>query len=301
MAEEPYEWYKNGLSEDGAINMEAPRKWRLLRERTGHGAFHGMCIIIYGECIAPPLVSSTFQNHISTLFYQNLPYFPSPLEQNLIVKLGFKVVGCLVELKTLLLTTYCLSHSVIKQDTLKRVVKAGDGTIVATSPPYTRFLDSGVDFAIVSQGMPRVDMWVQEFLKHEIPCVVADYLVEYVCKPGYSLERHVLYNTQTWAEKSFAKIQSKAEEVEDLIQPDNCDSNKDIPCKVCGSSDRGDVMLICGNEDGSVGCGIGIHIDCCDPPFQEVPEVDWFCSQCSESKNSKTSTKRRKKSTSAHR
>lgn len=53
---EPYEWYKKGLTEDGAINLEAPRKWRLLREKTGHGAFYGMRIIIYGECIAPPLV-----------------------------------------------------------------------------------------------------------------------------------------------------------------------------------------------------------------------------------------------------
>lgn len=56
MPEEPYEWHKNGLSEDGAINLEASRKWRLLRERTGHGAFHGMRIIVYGDCIAPPLV-----------------------------------------------------------------------------------------------------------------------------------------------------------------------------------------------------------------------------------------------------
>lgn len=56
VAEEPYEWHKNGLSEDGAINLEAPRKWRLLRKRTGHGAFYGMRVIIYGECIAPPLV-----------------------------------------------------------------------------------------------------------------------------------------------------------------------------------------------------------------------------------------------------
>lgn len=56
LKEEPYEWYKNGLTEDGAINLEAPRKWRLLREKTGHGAFYGMHIIIYGECIAPRLV-----------------------------------------------------------------------------------------------------------------------------------------------------------------------------------------------------------------------------------------------------
>ncbi|KAJ1402419.1 Zinc finger, PHD-type [Sesbania bispinosa] len=235
MPEEPYEWHKNGLSEDGAINMEAPRKWRLLKERTGHGALYGMRIVVYGDCIAPPL------------------------------------------------------------DTLKRVVKAGDGTILATSPPYTRFLGTGIDYAIVSPGMPRVDLWVQEFLKHEIPCVVADYLVEYVCKPGFSLERHVLYGTHTWAERSFAKLQSRAEEIiEELIAPEDGNDN-DITCQVCGSRDRGDVMLICGDESGSVGCGIGTHIDCCDPPLTDVPEEDWFCPKCSSTKNCSNNPRKKKK------
>ncbi|KAK8497559.1 hypothetical protein V6N13_002962 [Hibiscus sabdariffa] len=239
LAEEPYEWHENGLSEDGAINLEAPRKWRQLQERTGHGAFYGMRIIVYGECIAPPL------------------------------------------------------------DTLKRAVKAGDGDILATSPPYTRFLKSGVDFAVVSPGMPRVDMWVQEFLKHEVPCVVADYLVEYVCKPGYSLERHVLFNTHEWAEKSFSNLTSRAEEIVEGSTPEespNDTEDNDITCQVCGSGDRGEVMLICGDENGSVGCGVGIHIDCCDPPLEVIPEEDWFCPKCSRSSinNTKSSKKRKK-------
>ena len=58
LPEEPYEWHKNGLNEDGAISLEAPRKWRLLKQKTGHGAFYGMRIVIYGECIAPSLVFS---------------------------------------------------------------------------------------------------------------------------------------------------------------------------------------------------------------------------------------------------
>ncbi|KAK8654381.1 hypothetical protein V6N13_128350 [Hibiscus sabdariffa] len=238
LPEEPYEWHKNGLSEDGAINLEAPRKWRQLQERTGHGAFYGMRIIVYGECIAPPL------------------------------------------------------------DTLKRAVKAGDGDILATSPPYTRFLKSGVDFAVVSPGMPRVDMWVREFLKHEVPCVVADYLVEYVCKPGYSLDRHVLYNTHEWAEKSFSNLTSRAEEIVEGLTPEespNDTEDNDITCQVCGSGDRGEVMLICGDENGSVGCGVGIHIDCCDPPLEAIPEEDWFCPKCSRSSsinNTKSSKKR---------
>ena len=169
---------QNGFNENGAFNLEAPRKWRLLRERTCHGTFYGMGIRIYGECTAPPL------------------------------------------------------------DTLKCVVKAGDETILATSLPYTWFLKSGVDFAIFSPGMPRVDLWVQEFLRHEMPCVVLDYLVEYVCKSGYSLERHVQYDTHAWAEKSFSNLINRSEEiVEDLANltpPDNQDIN-DLNREVCGS------------------------------------------------------------------
>lgn len=93
------------------------------------------------------------------------------------------------------------------QDTLKRAVKAGDGTILATAPPYTRFLNQHTDLALICPGMPRDDVWIQEFLRHEIPCVLSDYLVEYVCKPGYPLDKHVLYNTNSWAERSFNKMQ----------------------------------------------------------------------------------------------
>ncbi|XP_010542844.1 PREDICTED: BRCT domain-containing protein At4g02110-like isoform X2 [Tarenaya hassleriana] len=146
LPEEPFEWHGTGLSQDSVINLAAPRKWRLIREKTGHGAFYGMRIVIYGDCIVPSL------------------------------------------------------------DTLKRAVIAGDGTILATAPPYKRFLNADTDFAVVSPGVPRANAWIQEFLSHEIPCVVADYLVEYVCKSGYPLDKHVLYNTNVWAERSFNKL-----------------------------------------------------------------------------------------------
>ncbi|CAH9085660.1 unnamed protein product [Cuscuta epithymum] len=164
LEEEPFEWHKKGLSDDLAISLEAPRKWRLLRERTGHGAFYGMRIVTYGELLLPSL------------------------------------------------------------DTLKRVVKAGDGTILATSPSYTRFLKSDIHFAIVGPGIPRQDVWVQEFLRHNIPCVSPDYLVEYVCKPGYSLDKHVQYNTHAWAEESIRKLANcLSEKIEDIPLEDDDD------------------------------------------------------------------------------
>ncbi|MCL7030069.1 hypothetical protein MKW94_020816 [Papaver nudicaule] len=237
--EEPYEWSKTGLNEEGTISLEAPRKWRQLKERTGHGAFHGMRIIVYGECIAPPL------------------------------------------------------------DTLKRVVKAGDGTILATSPPYTKFLKSGVDFAVITQGMPKADLWVQEFMRNEIPCVVADYLVEYICRPDYALDKHVLYNTNEWADKSLANLEMRSKEIIEPSSPsdvkDEASDSGDLPCQVCGSHDRGEVMLICGDESGSLGCGIGTHIDCCNPPLESIPSEDWFCPKCSKTVNCKKDPPRKSK------
>jgi len=58
--------------------------------------------------------------------------------------------------------------------------------------------------------------------------------------------------------------------------------------------ERGDMMLICGDETGSVGCGVGTHFDCCDPPLAAIPEEDWFCPKCRTQKCSKKANKRKK-------
>lgn len=228
--EEPFEWFGTGLNDGETISFEAPRKWRILRQQMGHGAFYGMQIIVHGQLISPSL------------------------------------------------------------DTLKRAVRAGDGTILATSPPYTRFLNSGVDFAVVSASMPSADAWVQEFVSHNIPCVSTDYLVEYICncKPGYPLDRHVLFRTNDLANKSLDKLLKKQQEVAtDKPEPLEDGDPDDLSCSVCGRMDRGEVMLICGDEDGAAGCGVGMHIDCCDPPLEAVPDDDWLCPKCDVSKVTK--------------
>uniref|UniRef100_A0ACD5TC94 Uncharacterized protein n=1 Tax=Avena sativa TaxID=4498 RepID=A0ACD5TC94_AVESA len=228
--EEPFEWSGTGLNEGETISFEAPRKWRVIKQQMGHGAFYGMQIIVYGQLIAPSL------------------------------------------------------------DTVKRAVRAGDGNILATSPPYTRFLNSGVDFAVISPGMPSADAWVQEFISHNIPCVSADYLVEYVSKPGYPLDRHVLFKTNRLANKSLDKLLKKQQEVAEDDTEEELEDDEpadDLSCSVCGSTDRGEVMLICGSEDGVVGCGTGMHIDCCDPPLDRVPDDDWLCPKCEVPKDKK--------------
>ncbi|XP_062190009.1 BRCT domain-containing protein At4g02110-like isoform X2 [Phragmites australis] len=232
LEEEPFEWHGDGLNSGDTISLDAPRKWRQLRQRTGHGAFFGMQIIIYGECIAPTL------------------------------------------------------------DTLKRTIRSGDGTILATSPPYTRFLNSGVDFAVVSAGMPILDAWVQEFMRHNIPCISADYLVEYVCKPGHPLTKHVLFNMHDQAEKSLQKLLKNQQ---DGINADTVETAEggegDTSCSACGSNNREGLMLVCGGDGNQAGCGVRVHVNCCNLPLGAAPDSKWLCPRCDEQKSTKKAKK----------
>lgn len=69
LPEEPYEWHSTGLSADGAINLESPRKWRLVREQTGHGALYGLRIVVFGDCTIPSLVSNIFLTSVSIFLF----------------------------------------------------------------------------------------------------------------------------------------------------------------------------------------------------------------------------------------
>ena len=44
--------------------------------------------------------------------------------------------------------------------------------------------------------------------------------------------------------------------------------------QVCRLGNREDMMLLCDR------CDQGYHMYCLDPPLEEVPIEDWFCSQC---------------------
>lgn len=45
-------------------------------------------------------------------------------------------------------------------------------------------------------------------------------------------------------------------------------------CEICGLSDREDTMLLCD------GCDLGYHIQCLQPPLENVPTGNWYCSEC---------------------
>jgi topoisomerase (DNA) II binding protein 1 len=142
---------------------------------------------------------------------------------------------------------------------------------------------------VVSPSIRSADALVQKFIQHGIPCVTADYLVEYVCKPGHPLDSHVLFQTNDLANKSLEKLMKNQQVATD--EAEQSEEDDDLSCSVCGCKDRGDVMLICGDEDGTSGCGIGMHIDCCDPPLDAVPDDDWLCNKCHVPKTKKNPTR----------
>jgi NMD protein affecting ribosome stability and mRNA decay len=48
-----------------------------------------------------------------------------------------------------------------------------------------------------------------------------------------------------------------------------------IPCRTCGSPDDSeDPMVLCDD------CDYGIHLNCHEPPLEELPQDDWFCPDC---------------------
>jgi topoisomerase (DNA) II binding protein 1 len=137
---------------------------------------------------------------------------------------------------------------------------------------------SGVDVAIVSPGTPRTDPWIQEFLNHNLACVTPDFFVSFVCTPNSPLDRHVLYDSVSAVDKIVALLKSNGRAAKNQSDAEDGDVDE-TRCSVCGLTDREDVMLLCGDDNGN-GCGIAMHIDCCNPPLAEVPTNDWFCSQC---------------------
>lgn len=46
-------------------------------------------------------------------------------------------------------------------------------------------------------------------------------------------------------------------------------------CEICGSSAHEDRMLLCD------GCDLGFHLECLNPPLNDVPTGAWYCADCS--------------------
>ncbi|KAM4846554.1 PHD and RING finger domain-containing protein 1 isoform 2-T6 [Thomomys bottae] len=63
--------------------------------------------------------------------------------------------------------------------------------------------------------------------------------------------------------------------VENTRAPEEEEEEEDPTfCEVCGRCDREDRLLLCD------GCDAGYHMECLDPPLEEVPVDEWFCPEC---------------------
>ena len=51
-------------------------------------------------------------------------------------------------------------------------------------------------------------------------------------------------------------------------------SNDTTNCEICNRSDGEDRMLLCDR------CDSGYHMECLDPPLNNIPSGDWFCPEC---------------------
>lgn len=51
-------------------------------------------------------------------------------------------------------------------------------------------------------------------------------------------------------------------------------------CEVCAQCDREDRMLLCD------GCDLGYHLECLNPPMDNVPLDEWYCPRCANSNHS---------------
>ncbi|GBG79625.1 hypothetical protein CBR_g29774 [Chara braunii] len=175
-------------------------------------------------------------------------------------------------------------------DTLKRAIHAGGGHVSAVKPPYTRFLSKGIDFAIVKEGVDRDDDYVEQFLEKGVACVTPEFFLDFVLKPSAPREQHILYSTEDCVKAVLKRQRARIDaatyvsqlppsqhECEDSDQSANLDV---LACEVCGKADKEDKMVLCGDDLGKRGCGIGTHIFCMTPPLKRVPDEDWFCNKC---------------------
>ena len=56
------------------------------------------------------------------------------------------------------------------------------------------------------------------------------------------------------------------------------DLTEDTACEVCRRTDSADDMLLCDS------CDRGYHLACLSPRMDAIPEEDWFCANCPNTK-----------------
>ena len=108
-----------------------------------------------------------------------------------------------------------------------------------------------------------------------------------MCKPGHPLSKHVLFSMHDLAEKSLQKLLKNQEDVMDADTGENGEA--DVGCSTCGSQDQEGLMVTCSSGGNQAGCGVRVHVGCCNPPVEAAIGGEWLCGKCDKQKSAKKS------------
>eukprot|EP00897_Mesotaenium_endlicherianum_P001398 jgi/Mesen1/1286/ME000013S00791 len=286
VAEEDYEWQGEGENEDGTVQLDAPRKWRLHFESTGCGAFEGLAVVFYGASFTPTL--DTFKRVIVAgggKVQRTSPPFKSALKSGL----DFAVIASgmprddpwiqeFVEAQVACVTAEYLVNLVAKPGApLDAHVLYG--THAAAEAAWQRLEATWAEGA-AERSEKRVrsashsDLGRRKAVKRSLGSGGKQ-------KPA----------REAGKKRAKPRPVGVVEESEELggggggggggpRGEDGEGSEDGVVCEACRRADMEDVMLLCGDDEGQ-GCGRALHIQCMEPPLDRVPDEDWFCEYCS--------------------
>jgi len=98
-------------------------------------------------------------------------------------------------------------------------------------------------------------------------------------------------------ERRYEPLQEGGAEIEDAeqgkadnVKEDNSDADTvseapeleldNVMCGVCNLGEHEDQLILCESEPGTIGCMVGCHTFCLNPPLKSIPDDEWYCAKC---------------------
>ncbi|MPC59572.1 PHD and RING finger domain-containing protein 1 [Portunus trituberculatus] len=131
----------------------------------------------------------------------------------------------------------------------------------------------GAETCAICLGCMRGEVGSPEACEHTfcLICILEWAKTNPSCPQDRKAFTKVLVRLTLQTEKVDREIPIKKQESELVLI-----SETDNPtyCEVCNECDREERLLLCD------GCDLGYHLECLDPPLDQVPVEEWFCPSC---------------------
>lgn len=92
---------------------------------------------------------------------------------------------------------------------LRRVIAAGGGHVVATTPPFTSSIELGLACAVVDPTKGKTNRWVRELTAAGVPCVHPDLFVDWLARPSVDPSQHLLHGVSLGPRLTAALARSR--------------------------------------------------------------------------------------------